>query len=124
MANEITAEELARKMAWMRSRDPVRWPPIVEDAELEFAELFLPALAAHAALMAERAKDASYQCGHPWCGPTCGSPKDAPERVRCWAWEYDGRRHITFDEEATQNLMDGITITEGYFTAKGSTDGP
>jgi hypothetical protein len=112
MANEITAEMLAASVAG---------PECDYNAKtLIFAERFLAFSRALASLQAERAQ----QCGHPYCGETCGSPNDAPDRVRCWAVvdKATGRIvevHTTF-RSFSPNMP--YAVTEGYFTAKGSTD--
>lgn len=109
MPNEITAEELARKMCQMDGKNPdaaipsignpgYAWMPYEDEAEA-----FLLAINAHAALMAERAKE-------------------APERVRCWMAQDGVITEKQSDADFWRDV--GIPFTPGWFTpnAKGSTD--
>lgn len=108
MANEITAEELAEWIANSIGCEPRDWD--------DDARSFLILTRAHAALMAERAKPVFGDLTVGLGKMQTERAKDAPERVQCWAWEYDGSRFATFDETYTERLMDGITITPGWFT--------
>jgi len=135
MANEITAEMLAASVAG---------PECDYNAKtLIFAERFLAFTHALASLQAERAviapmrvyDKASFEADYPpndaqstgieyLSNTVTSEAKDAPERVRCWAVvdKATGRIveiHTTF-RSFSPNMP--YTVTEGYFTAKGSND--